>query len=77
MHGPHHTRDETIDAVALLDQRDERGYSALVVGCSVEVSEYELLERFDLVLEIHQVRNRLISCYMDLNQPASLLIRLE
>jgi hypothetical protein len=61
MHRPQHTRNESVDSVALLDERDEGGDSALVLSRSSEVSEDELLERVDLVLERHEVGDGLVS----------------
>lgn len=61
MHGTEHARDEAVDAVGLLDERDEGGDAALVVGRAAEVGEDELLERVDLILERHEVRDGLVA----------------
>lgn len=57
VHSPQHTRDEAVDAVALLDLWDQSRDSTLVVGRAPEVSKDELLERVDTVLKVHQVHD--------------------
>lgn len=61
MHGAHHASDELVDTIAFLHEWHKRGDTTFVVGRTVEVSEYEFLERFYLILEIHQVGNGLVA----------------
>ena len=61
MHSSKHTGDEPVDSVTLLNEWDERRDSTFVVGGSSEVSESELLERVDLILEGHEVGDGLVS----------------
>jgi len=61
VHSSEHTGDEPVDSVAFLDERDEGRDSTFVVGGSSEVSEGELLEGVDLVLEGHEVGDGLVS----------------
>jgi hypothetical protein len=60
VHGPQHAGDELVDAVALLDKRDEGGDAALVVPDVSEVGEDELLELLNLVLQGHEVGDGLV-----------------
>lgn len=53
MHSSQHAGDEFVDAVALLNQRDQRGYPALVVTITAEMGEYQFLKLLNLVLETH------------------------
>lgn len=46
MHGSQHARD----VIALLDQRHQRRYSALVITTTSSMREDKLLELLDLVL---------------------------
>lgn len=59
VHGAEHADDEAVDTVRLFHLRDERRDAALVVGRTAEVGKDELLERVDVVLEVHQVHDRL------------------
>lgn len=59
VHGAEHADDEAVDPVRLFHLRDERRDAALVVGRAAEVGKDELLERVDVVLQVHQVHDRL------------------
>lgn len=61
MHSSHHTGDEPIDPIALLDERDEGGNLAFVVGRASKMGERQLLERVDLVLERHEIGDCFVS----------------
>lgn len=61
MHCTEHACDELIDAIALLYKRHEGRNAALVVVCASEVREDQLLELVYLVLQCHQVRDRLVA----------------
>lgn len=61
MHCSEHTGDEPIDSITLMNEGHQRGNFALVVGPLAEVREYELLEGIDLILELHEVGNRLVA----------------
>jgi len=61
MHSSQHASDELVDAVALLHEGNQCSDSAFIVGAASEVRKDELLERVDLILQRHQVRNRLVS----------------
>jgi hypothetical protein len=61
VHSSHHTRDETVNTVAFLHQRNKSGDLALVVVAAPEVNKDEFLESLDLILEGHQVADSLIS----------------
>lgn len=61
MHSTQHASNEFVDAIAFLDQRDQRGYPALVVCAASEVGEDELLERIDLVLQRHEIGDGLVA----------------
>lgn len=60
-HGAKHACDELVDAVALGDQRYQCSHPALIVRARSEGGEDELLKGLDLILEIHEIRDRLIS----------------
>lgn len=61
MHGAEHAGDELVDAVTLLHQRHESRYPALVVLATPEIGKDQLLECLDLVLQVHQVGNGLVT----------------
>lgn len=61
VHGSHHTRDESVDTVTLLDQRDQCRYTAFIVVRASEMRKDELLERFNLILKSHQIANRFVT----------------
>ena len=61
VHGSKHARDEPIDAVAFLNLGDERTDTTLIVGRTAEVGEDQLLKRVDLVLQVHEVADGLVS----------------
>lgn len=50
MHSAQHAGYELVDAIALLDQRDQGSNPTLVVCAASEVGEDELLEGIDLIL---------------------------
>lgn len=57
VHCPQHARDEPVNAVTLLDLRHERRDPALVVCRAAEMCKDELLERVNLVLQVHQIHD--------------------
>jgi hypothetical protein len=61
VHSAQHASDELVDAIALLDQGNQRSNAALVVCAAAEVREDQLLEGVDLVLQGHQVGDGLVS----------------
>jgi hypothetical protein len=60
MHCSKHACDEFVYAVGLLYKRDESSNSALVICSIAEMRKHQLLERLDLVLQGHEIRNGLI-----------------
>lgn len=58
VHGTQHADNESVDSVTLLDLRHEGRNSTLVVRRTAEMGKDELLERVNVVLEIHQVHDR-------------------
>jgi hypothetical protein len=60
VHGTQHAGDETVDTPAFLHERHKRGDPALVVGRVFEVCKDQLLERVDLVLQVHEIADSLI-----------------
>ena len=60
MHSTQHAGNEPVDSITFLDQGNKRGYPALVVNRMTEGREHELLERLDLVLQVHEVGDRLV-----------------
>ena len=60
MHSAKHACDEPVDTPALLDQGYESRDSAFVIRRMSEVREDHLLERIDLVLQVHEVGDRLV-----------------
>jgi hypothetical protein len=61
VHGAQHAGDELVDSVALLNQGYQTGDLALVVQPASKVSKNELLECLNLVLEVHEVGDGLVS----------------
>jgi hypothetical protein len=61
VHSAQHARNEAVDTPALLHKRYERRDAALVVVRVLEVGKDHALERVHLVLEVHQVRDRLVA----------------
>lgn len=60
MHSSQHARDKLVDAITLLNQRHKRRDAALVVTNVPEVRKDQLLKLLNLVLQSHQVGNRLV-----------------
>lgn len=60
-HGAHHGCDELVNAKTLLDEWDKSSDTAFVVVGSTEMRKDEFLERVNLILKSHEVRNRLVS----------------
>ena len=61
MHCSQHARDKFVDTVTFLHQGDKRRDSALVVGTTSKMGKDELLESINLVLQSHEVCDRLVS----------------
>jgi hypothetical protein len=61
MHCTKHARDELVNAVAFLNERDKSSNPAFVVANVSEMGEDELLELVNLVLQNHQVANGLVA----------------
>lgn len=61
MHGPHHTGDKSINSIALLNQRDQSRYLTLIVITPSKMSKDQFLETIDLVLQRHQITDRLVT----------------
>lgn len=61
MHGAQHACNKLVDAVAFLYQRNEGGDTALIVSNMTEMRKNQLLELLNLILERHQVGNRLVT----------------
>ena len=70
MHSAHHARDEAVDTPTLLHEWHKRRDPALIVGRVTEMREDKLLERVDLVLKTHEIRNGLIAstCMNDMTR---------
>lgn len=60
VHGTQHACDEFVDAVTFLHQRDQGGYSALVVSTTPEMREDQFLELLDPILKSHEVGDSLV-----------------
>lgn len=61
MHSAKHAGNESINAIALLDERHQSRYPTFIVRRIPEVSENQLLEGFDLVLQVHEIGYSLIA----------------
>lgn len=61
MHSSEHAGDELVNTITFRYERNQSRDSALVVADAAEVGEDQLLERVDLVLQSHEVGNRLVS----------------
>jgi hypothetical protein len=61
VHGAQHAGDKLVDSVTLLDQGHQTRDLAFVVQPASKVSKNELLECLNLVLEIHEVGDGLVS----------------
>jgi len=61
VHGAQHARSKLIDSIAFLHEWHQRRDSALVVGRGSKVCKNELLELIHLILQIHELANRLVS----------------
>jgi uncharacterized FAD-dependent dehydrogenase len=61
VHGAQHAGGELVNGITFLNQGHESSNPALVVGRGAEVGEHELLELVNLILQVHQVRNGLVS----------------
>ena len=61
MHSAQHAGNELVDTVTLLYETHQRGYPALIIASTLKVGEDEFLEGIDLVLEGHQIGNRLVT----------------
>lgn len=61
MHCSQHACNELVDTIALLHERYQRRNSALIVSTRLEMREDQLLETINLVLQGHEVGNRLVS----------------
>lgn len=61
MHSAQHARDELVNPIAFLHEWDQRRDPALIVGSRLEVREDQLLERIDLILQAHEIGDRLIT----------------
>lgn len=61
VHRPSHRCNETVDTVALFDERHQGGDTALIVTAIFEVSEDEFLKGVNLILQRHQVLDGLVA----------------
>lgn len=57
MHGNEHASNKLVDTIAFLHQWDQSGNTTLIIGTWTKVTEDELLEGVDLVLQDHQVHD--------------------
>ena len=60
VHGSQHAGCKLVDGIGFLNQRNQRSNATLIVGRRSKVGENELLELVNLVLQVHQVANRLV-----------------
>lgn len=61
MHSTQHAGDEFVDAIAFLNKWDKRSNATFVVRATSEMRKDELLEGINLILQGHQIRDRLIA----------------
>lgn len=61
VHGAQHAGGKLVDGIGFLDQRNKGSNPALVVGRRAKVGKDELLELVNLILQVHQIRDRLVS----------------
>lgn len=61
MHSPQHTSNKLVNPITLLYKRYQRRNPTLVVRPGQEMRENQLLERIDLILQVHEIVNRLIT----------------
>ena len=63
MHGSQHASNEFIDPITFLYQGNQCRNSTLVVGTIPKMSEDELLEGINLILECHQISDCFVSMW--------------
>ncbi len=61
VHGAEHRGKELVDTVALLDKGAQEPRCGIVVGGASEVGKDELLKLLNLILEIHEIHDGLVS----------------
>lgn len=61
MHSSQHARDESVNAPTLFYERDQCRDTTFIIGGVPEVGEDNPLERFDLILKTHKIRDGFIS----------------
>lgn len=61
MHSPQHTSNKFVNTITLLHKRHQRRNPTLIIRPGQEMRKYQLLERIDLVLQVHEIVNRLIT----------------
>lgn len=60
MQRPQHARQELVDTITLLYQRDQRRNPALIVHARPEMRKDKLLKKIDLVLKVHHLGDGLV-----------------
>ena len=61
VHGPQHACDKLVYSITLLDQRNKGRDTTLVAADVPEMRKDEFLKLLNLVLQVHQVRDCLVS----------------
>jgi len=61
MHGAKHARDEFVNSITFSNEWYERSHSTLVVGASSERRKDQFLKGLDLVLEVHEIGDSLVT----------------
>ena len=61
MHGSQHAGDKFVNSIALLDKGHKRSDATLVVSDVAKVRKDKFLELLNLVLQHHEVTNRLVA----------------
>jgi hypothetical protein len=66
VHCSQHTGDKLINSVTLLDERYQGRYPTLIVVSILEMREDQFLEGVDLILEVHEIHNGLVTVSVSL-----------
>lgn len=61
MHGAQHAGNEFVNSITFGDQGHQCGDPALIVGAAAEMGEDQFLESVDLILQIHEIGDRLVT----------------
>ena len=70
-----HRRYVTVNFVRFLDEWDERRETVFMVHRMPEVSKDELLERLNLVLQVHQIRDGFVAAGDEVEFPGGKIYR--